>query len=397
MTASTVSATFAVSDVTRAVKPCPEVSYAEALLKTVGGELEAYSRDTKPLVDPIPSPDAGPVHAFIYAANLAYDGHRPLVLSPDMIWLLIAQGFAIHVNENAAALRGRLVAHEGKAKITVRRDEFVRGFAGNDWEGVLDEFAERIGAYMGSKAFGLTVREFSTTGRVERAAFAVALMDTVQSYYDFGLLTLCGIPEITLEGTPEDWAEVRLGAEALTEWDLDWWTKHLLPVLDQFVAASRGDVDLTFWQSFYKVEHQSGGPYINGHVVNLFPYSVAALPSPRERESLIRSYRERRAMTYEQAVAHCDEFYQGHGKPFRNRHLGWRKPDKEGPSFEGMISGVLPPALSSAPLTWECQGTTLPMEFVAGFVGVSQDTETMALRPEIGWAVRAAGQDARCL
>jgi hypothetical protein len=31
---------------------------------------------------------------------------------------------------------------------------------------------------------------------------------------------------------------------------------------------------------------------------------------------------------------------------------------------------------------------TRPMEFIAGFVGVAQDPETLCLRPEIGWAVR---------
>jgi hypothetical protein len=30
------------------------------------------------------------------------------------------------------------------------------------------------------------------------------------------------------------------------------------------------------------------------------------------------------------------------------------------------------------------------MEFLGGFVGVRQDPGTLALRPEIGWAVRSA-------
>jgi len=30
------------------------------------------------------------------------------------------------------------------------------------------------------------------------------------------------------------------------------------------------------------------------------------------------------------------------------------------------------------------------MEFLGGFVGVSQDSGTLALRPEIGWAIRSA-------
>ncbi|MBC8138122.1 MAG: DUF4419 domain-containing protein, partial [Fibrella sp.] len=140
--------TFAVSDVKRATRPLPEVSYPEGLAATIGRDgvaLEAYSRDTKPLV----SPGTEPAHTFLYAVNLAYDEHRPLVLSPDMIWLLIAQGVAQHINANSESLRERFVAHTGKAKITVRRDEFVRGFAGNDWEGVFAEFSDQIRAHVG--------------------------------------------------------------------------------------------------------------------------------------------------------------------------------------------------------------------------------------------------------
>jgi len=32
------------------------------------------------------------------------------------------------------------------------------------------------------------------------------------------------------------------------------------------------------------------------------------------------------------------------------------------------------------------------MEFLGGFVGISQDSQTLALRPEIGWAVLEANQ-----
>ena len=37
-------------------------------------------------------------NSFFYGMYQAYANHRPFVLSPDMIWLLINQGFARHVN-----------------------------------------------------------------------------------------------------------------------------------------------------------------------------------------------------------------------------------------------------------------------------------------------------------
>jgi hypothetical protein len=44
--------------------------------------------------------------------------------------------------------------------------------------------------------------------------------------------------------------------------------------------------------------------------------------------------------------------------------------------------------LSKAPFRWSYLDRRFDMEFLGGFVGVAQDQETLALRPEIGWAVK---------
>jgi hypothetical protein len=386
----TPSVTFAVSEVKRATEPLPESEYADALAVGLAqdgtvAKLEAYSRDTKRLV----SLEETPANAFLHAFNLAFDEHRPIVLSPDMIWLVIAQGVALHINGNAEAMRGRFAAHEGKANITVRRDEFVRGFAGNSWEGVFAEFSEQIRTHVGERSHSLVARRFSTTGVVERAAFEVTLMDAFQSYFNYDLVTLCGIPQITLEGTPDDWQSIREGAEALADYELGWWTKHLLPVLDQFVAASRGDADLSFWRDIYKIDDDSGGPHITGSIVNLFPYIVHALPPRSEIEAMRAIYQNEQGLSPANAQKKIDKMYNGCGKTRRNPHLGWRPEFSEMPMC-GITSNLVPSGLATAPFTWTYLGTKLPMQFVAGFVGVAQDRETLALRPEIGWAVRDA-------
>src|SRR5262249_19251179 len=66
-------------------------------------------------------------HPVVAAVHLAFSDHRTLVLSPDILWLLVAQGFANHVNANAKELRPKFVKHSGKVTIAVRRDDFVKG------------------------------------------------------------------------------------------------------------------------------------------------------------------------------------------------------------------------------------------------------------------------------
>jgi hypothetical protein len=343
--------TFSVDAVERATERLAEVSYADGLRFALSvTKLEAYSRHAGTLVTPRVHPIEGATHPFLRAVNLAYADHRSLVLSPDMIWLLLAQGFARHVNENVELMRSRFVAHEGKVEILVIRDEFVRGFEGNDWEGVFAEFSEQIRAHIGPTAHGLIARTFSTTGIVEKAAMEVTLMDAFQGYFEYRVLTRCGIPEITLKGTPDDWVSVRDGAAAFADYGIEWWTEHLLPVLDQFVAASQGDINTMFWQNFYKQHGGSGGPFISGQVVNFFPY------------------------------------VKGHRGTHRNPYLGPKAIEER--MWGGLTSDAVPSALSAAPFTWEYLGRELPMEFIAGFIGVAQDWDTLALRPEIGWAVR---------
>lgn len=99
-------------------------------------------------------------------------------------------------------------------------------------------------------------------------------------------------------------------------------------------------------------------------------------------------YQNQKGLSPEQAQQKYDEAYPKHSRVYRNRYLQWQAPKFDQPTLDGILSGVLPPALSVAPFTWKYLGQELPREFVAGFVGVAQDPDTLAVRPEIGWAVR---------
>lgn len=46
-----------------------------------------------------------------------------------------------------------------------------------------------------------------------------------------------------------------------------------------------------------------------------------------------------------------------------------------------------PNGISTVPFVWRYLGEDIKMEFSGGFVGVSQDAESGALTPELGWAV----------
>ena len=347
--------TFEVSQVDPPAQALPAAPLAASLHHRFGIAPEASGANLDHLVWPRQSS-----HPLIDAVHVAFAEHHPLTLSPDDVWLCIAQGFALHVDANAEALRSRLVRHQGKLEIGVRRDEFVKGSPDNDWQGCFGEFSDAIAEHIGKKR-DLVVASFSTTGPVERAASEIVLMSAMKSYFDFMMTTMCGIPRITLLGTVDDWRAIRRRAEVLAELDLMQWVAALLPVLDHFVSAAKGAADTKFWQSMYKKNGGSGGPYVTGWINVLFPY----LDEGEGQGTVAKG-------------------------PARNRHATAWSQDLGNPFGGGPTLGSFPRGLSSVPFTWSYLGKKLPMQFLGGFVGVSQDPESGAVRPAIGWAVQDA-------
>lgn len=286
------------------------------------------------------------MNGFMYAIHASFNAHLPLILSPDDVWLAIAQGFSAHVQNHAEELRSMFVAHEGQKYIEIQRDDFVKGAPDNNWMGGFAEFSDKITEHIGTKR-DLLVSSFTTTGPVEKAASEIILMDSMKAYFTYGVRTKCGIPKITLLGTIDDWTQIRERARALAEFKCQEWIDALGPVLDEFVRASSGNADPQFWQSLYKYGGGSGGPYVTGAVNVFFPYTKNDRPN------------------------HC--------------MATWK--DRAGCMLGGPATNMVPSGLSSVPFTWVYYGNKSPMQFIGGFVGTSMDPETLAVRPAIGWGV----------
>ena len=74
----------------------------------------------------------------------AFADHRSLVLSPDMMWLLIGQGFSRYVNAHSEELRDKLVHHQGKMVLKVEKDNDVLNPDKGDWAQLLNDFSSMI-------------------------------------------------------------------------------------------------------------------------------------------------------------------------------------------------------------------------------------------------------------
>ena len=288
---------------------------------------------------------------FFRTVVKAYANHQSLVLSPDMIWLLISQGFARYVNAHPEELRPQLVEHDGKMDLVVRTPEEL--LTGNpDWEKIMGDFSDSIQKYTKGDIAKTITANFTTTTPVTRIASEITLMESVKSYFEYVVMYLaCGIPSVTLQGTPEDWQLVLDKAKRLKPYGLTKWIEELEPILTEFVRTAKGKPDQLFWQRMVKevrLPRLKGGgcsadkpTELDGWVLKLFPN--------------------------EQGVT-LDKIPHTQNMPADHVRVDFKY-------------------LIVAPGTGEVLRET-PMELWAGFIGSEEDTIANALIPKIGWLVR---------
>ncbi|GAA1656909.1 DUF4419 domain-containing protein [Catellatospora bangladeshensis] len=250
---------FPVDDVVPAAEPLPTVPLRELCPDaiTIGGDPDL----------PVLPPNG--VHPLLYAAGRAFAEHRPLVLSPDVVWLTITQGLAQHIRLHAEQLRPLLVNHAGRRRLEITLDGPVPQDA-DSWRHLVAQYAKLLDDQVTDAA--LFACDFTTSTDVERTAARVVLLDAYSPYFDVWVYSVCGIPSITLTGTEQDWRTIRTRIDELPRFGLGDWHRSLAPIAEQFVRAASGDVDTAFWQRIYNPADAYGASVTTGWLARLHPY-----------------------------------------------------------------------------------------------------------------------------
>lgn len=274
-------------------------------------------------------------NGFLSACTFAYANHIALELWVDHVKLVILQGFAIHIKENAEKFREQFVHHQDKKNLSVRRDDFILGQE-NPWTEVFGQFVDKVNNDIKDDVLiGLIQEPSQTTTPTTMAAINVAVLDAFSKYYNYTLSTMCGIPNITLKGSVEDWIKLKELVHYLGKYDFTWYTDKMEEILDEFIAAAKGEAHIAFWQAFVKRSGGSGGPYYSGHIKYFFAYL-------------------------------------GDGTYQRNE-------------FDVITSNSVPSGLSTVPFKWNYYNDTYEMKFIAGFS--SLNINNGAVYPDVAWVI----------
>jgi len=288
-------------------------------------------------------------HSFFNGMYLAYADHRPFVLSPDMIWLLISQGFARHVNANPESLRHHFVDFTEKMTLVVHSTDVSLTDPGSKWETLFPKFTEQLSGNTKDNLIELLSADFSTTTPVEKVASEITIMESMKPYFEFvHIYIVCGIPEITLRGTTADWQKILDKTKQLSRYDLKWWTDELIPLLEEFVKTSEGKIDKAFWRNMFKYHtpKEYGSPKeIDGWIVKFYPYD---------------------------------------SKGKRNNLRNILRPIGE----ERLPEEIVKVDLKHFEISPNGKSEETILELWAGFIGLEQNRKTYALTPRIGWMIK---------
>ncbi|XP_032237160.1 uncharacterized protein LOC116618023 [Nematostella vectensis] len=193
----------------------------------------------------------------IFAAIVAaYNYHWILRTSPDDWWFCVIKKVARAIDEKSKeeAVRKFFVDHEGKKTLSVKVPTL--SIYDIDYEWFFSEMSQQIDENIKVPGYVETVTaDFSSTTAVQKVVSQVTLMSSVQEFFDFECMLMCGIPAIEMLGSVQDWEKLLTKAKHLRKQlthlrdvlKLENWWDTVEDVFRKLLATYQGIPDKEWW------------------------------------------------------------------------------------------------------------------------------------------------------
>jgi len=209
-------------------------------------------------------------NGFVHAVIDAYNGHHNLILRPDDVWLAIMVQFAFYLQANSEELRSQFVDHKGTTELEVVD---VGTLMTADYRKLSLKMAEEISKNIKDpKIKEWVIPSFSTSTTEDKVVGSMVLMAAASKFFTYKFSLMCGLTNVTLEGSEEDWVNLYFRMEQLVKFDnksqhMQKWSALLKPILEQFIMARQGKPDLDFWKNVCSHHSNgSGSSYVSGWI-----------------------------------------------------------------------------------------------------------------------------------
>jgi len=197
--------------------PLPLTKSSVALVK----QLQQYSENNCSDVlqsTKFPKKAFSSQNGFVRTVVEAYRRHNNLIIRPDDVWAAIMTQFSFYLNKHAETFREKFVNFKGQKELTVTVSGTLKTAP---YDLVVKLLTNQIDKNLvDPEVKKWILPNFSTTTENDVVAIGVFFMATMKKYFTYRTRILCGIPEITLEGTLQDWKNILGRLEKLKEYDL---------------------------------------------------------------------------------------------------------------------------------------------------------------------------------
>jgi len=291
--------------------------------------------------------------SLIQGLVIAYKNHFPITISPDMIWLLILQGYSRFMDKYSELVREKYVNFQGQKTLYINRYGIpVKSATDDDWNGILDECVEQIGEHIGEEIISNLQSDFTTTNAATLLASQASIMSAMKHYFKYEVLMGgCGISYITLEGSLDDWKKIKSKLKYLSNFALNWWTKHLIPIIDNIIKTKIyynenkkiNNELVDFWKTMIRIKGKGDlyDPHIlNGWIIKFIPNLYGEHPE---------LYKELKETEVPDQIISCPL------KIVEDNSVGYK-------------------------VVYNC-------DIASGFFGMIQDKKSLNVRPVIGYAI----------
>lgn len=201
----------------------------------------------------------------LYSAIIqAYSNHWGLRTTPDDWWITVVKTVATAIDENSKqeGVRDFFVHQDGKKTLTV----IWKG----DFSHFYNEMTDQLQSNIKLDGYVDTIRsDFSTSKDAHRIVSELMVMSSMQEYFDYEMLFMCGIPFIDFVGTKEDYENLKAKLARLEQLlkpiekdiKLGGYWKRVSLIFDKILESMQGSIDVDWWSNIYKmtIEKESFG------------------------------------------------------------------------------------------------------------------------------------------
>lgn len=169
---------------------------------------------------------------------VAYLNNYSITINPDIIWLIIIQGFSRYIYMNKEIINKKVNNEKQLKKITIKKEYFFPSKSTeNNWKDIIQTISNKINSFLGDNTLHRLLPNFSTTDSMSIIACNLLLLHEKNKLINFknkDNLKGC-FPNIIFEGSVEDWVKIKNRIKYLDNFGLSWWIQELIIIIDNFI------------------------------------------------------------------------------------------------------------------------------------------------------------------